>query len=148
MKSRLVRSALVGALLAVATSACAGKSSRSPSPGGSEQPRGNAIVLASNDLASGGSLLDSLHGRVRNMRVERRPGRCPDIRMRGDRTIILATYPLIYVDGNPFSETCILEQIRVNQVERVEIYPSGFTSRPGYKTSPYGLILVFLVGEA
>jgi hypothetical protein len=148
MESRLVSSAIVGALLAAATSACAGRSFESPAAGRSGQTSGNAIVLEASQLSSAGSLLDSLHGRVRNLRVERHPGRCPDIRMRGDRTIILATYPLIYVDGNPFNETCVLERIRVSEVERVEIYPSGFTSRPGYKTSPYGLILVFLVGEA
>jgi len=31
-------------------------------------------------------------------------------------------------------------------VESVEIYPMGFTTRPGYASHAHGLILVFLLG--
>jgi hypothetical protein len=54
------------------------------------------------------------------------------------------TDPLVYLDGTRTRDTCILEQLRATDVERVEIYPMGVTTRPGYSTHPHGLILVFM----
>jgi hypothetical protein len=141
MKTPLI--ALLAGVFLTSTVACAGapRSGSNP-PSGSRS--GNVIAFSGTELSRGTMLLESLAGRVRNMRVERRPGRCPDVTIRGQRTIMNPTYPLVYVDGTAFRETCILDQIRVSEIERVEIYPNGFTPRPGYRTSPYGLILVFL----
>jgi len=44
------------------------------------------------------------------------------------------------------TDTCILESLRAQDVESVEIYPMGFTTRPGYASHAHGLILVFLLG--
>ena len=54
--------------------------------------------------------------------------------------------PIVYVDGARAIDTCILESLRTQDVESVELYPMGFTSRPGYASHAHGLILVFLLG--
>ena len=52
--------------------------------------------------------------------------------------------PHVYVDGTRATDTCVLESLRTVDVERVEVYPQGFTTRPGYGTHAHGLILVFM----
>lgn len=107
-----------------------------------------AVTLKSEELArAGGVLLDALRARVPNMHVRRRPGACPLVTFRGQRTVYASPDPTIYVDGSPAKDTCILEQIRVLDVDRVEVYTSGSTLLPGYLGNPNGLILVFLVGR-
>lgn len=119
-----------------------GKGLRSPGPGGS-----GTVVSGDQLRGNGGALLDGLVGRVSNLRVDRRTaGRCPLLLLRGQRTLMGNSNPRVYVDGTSMGDTCILEQIRVAEVARVEVYPSGITHRPGYRTSPYGLVLVFLKG--
>jgi hypothetical protein len=54
------------------------------------------------------------------------------------------TNPHVYVDGTRTTDTCILETLRAEDVERIEVYPQGFTTRPGYGTHANGLILVFM----
>ncbi|MDQ3605925.1 MAG: TonB-dependent receptor plug domain-containing protein, partial [Gemmatimonadota bacterium] len=110
---------------------------------------GSGIIIDGEQLrARGGGLLDGLVGRVGNMRVERGgASRCPVITLRGPRTLMGPSNPKVYIDGTPIYETCTLDQIRVRDVAKVELYPGGSTHRPGYMTSPYGLILVFLTGS-
>jgi len=48
------------------------------------------------------------------------------------------------VDGARATDTCVLESLRATDIGRVEVYPQGFTSRPGYRTHAEGLILVFM----
>lgn len=106
-----------------------------------------AIVLTGSDLTNvGGTLLDAMRGRVPNMRVERRRGECPLISFRGQRTLVASEDPSIYVDGTQAKDTCILDQVRVLDVDHVEVYTSGSTTLPGYLGNPNGLILVFLTG--
>jgi hypothetical protein len=40
--------------------------------------------------------------------------------------------------------TCILDQLNPEDVERLELYPTGMTPRPGYFADADGLILVFM----
>lgn len=114
-----------------------------------EMPRrlGNATVMTGQQLGGrgGGGLLEAMVGRVTNMRVERRSGGCPFITLRGQRTIMGSSNPKFYVDGTRVESTCTLDQIRVHEVKQVEVYPGGLTRRPGYSSSPFGLVLVFLV---
>jgi hypothetical protein len=95
---------------------------------------------------AGGVLLEAMRARVPNMRVLRQERTCPIITIRGRRTLYASEAPRIYVDGTEIGDTCILDQIHVREIDRVEVYGSGGTAPPGFQTSPNGLILVFLKG--
>ena len=40
-------------------------------------------------------------------------------------------------------DTCVLAELAVSDVETIEVYPSGVSSRPGIERNPFGLILIF-----
>lgn len=138
--------------VAVALGACV--STASP-PGSAFAPvrsrpaahAGAGTVIFGADLARGGSLLDALSGRVSNVQVDRRSGSgCPRVVLRGAKTFVGSPNAQVYVDGTPMLDTCALTQIRVLEVDRVEVYPGGTGPRSGYRASPNGSILVFLTG--
>jgi hypothetical protein len=112
-----------------------------PSPG----PDGSAIIVRGSELS--GTLLDGLRVRVPTMMVSTQGGGCPNIMFRGPRSIRNQANPSVYVDGTLMVDTCILTQITASDVERVEIFPSGGTSRPGIQRNPFGVIMVFRVRE-
>ena len=133
----------------LALAACA--AAHDPAPGAAPPARrGGVTVLTRADLAraGGAELLAVLASRVSNIRVERRSATspCPVITLRGDRTMTGTRNPLLYVDGTEMTDTCVLTQIRTDDVEAVEIYPGGISARPGYRSHTAGLILVFMVG--
>ena len=106
-----------------------------------------AIVITGSALDDGpGPLLPAIAGKVPSMRVRHRNGQCPQIALRShvsfDPRVVVN--PLVYVDGTRAGDTCILEGLRASDVQRVEVYPLGFTTRPGYSTHAHGLILVFM----
>jgi hypothetical protein len=105
-----------------------------------------ALILEGAALRDGrGSLLDALRGKVPSFRLHRTSGRCPDISLRGTgATLGHRGNPSVYVDGAHATDTCILQALRADDTERVEVYPMGFTTRPGYGTESSGLILVFM----
>ncbi|HEX2189753.1 MAG TPA: TonB-dependent receptor plug domain-containing protein [Longimicrobiaceae bacterium] len=106
------------------------------------------MILGSDLWARGGSLLDALAGRVSSIRVSRRSGGgCPSVMMRGQRTVIGNPSAQVYVDGTPMLDTCILNQIRVLDVARVEVYGGGVSGGTGHRAGPNGTILVFLTGS-
>ncbi len=70
--------------------------------------------------------------------------RCPLVELRGKDSVEGNNDPDVYVDGTRTSDTCPLIQIQAVQTERIEVYPLGLTSRPGYPSSGHGLILIFL----
>jgi len=70
--------------------------------------------------------------------------RCPMLELRGKDSMEGSNDPDVYVDGTRTTDTCPLIQIQAVQTERVEVYPLGMTSRPGYPGSGHGLILIFL----
>jgi hypothetical protein len=134
--------AFVAVLALAVLAACSG----APRQGGERvRNQGNSIVIEGNQLrSSGGTLLGAMNGRVASLRVNRLAGQCPLVSFRGQRTLTGTPGAGVYVDRSRFADTCILEQLRARDVQRVEIYPSGYTSRPGYAPNPHGLILVFL----
>ncbi len=148
MKFSRVALCLGGTLLLAACS-MAGASSPGSKMNSDTAIPNNAVVLSGHQLITSGgmTLLEAMRGRVMNLAVERRTS-CPHVTLRGEKTIIGSSNPLIYVDGARVADTCVLEQIRVYEVKRVEIYPHGITQRPGYGSSPFGLILVFLTDGA
>lgn len=104
----------------------------------------SATVIEGEDIREqGGSLLSAMRHRMRSMQVSYAGG-CPSVTLRGQKTVRQgASSPGIYVDGQQALDTCILEQVRPIDVDRIEVYPMGVASRPGYRAHPYGLILVF-----
>lgn len=116
-------------------------------------PRGDAVtgqeggtVISGEELArTHGSVLRAMVGKVPNMKVNFTGlDRCPAIAMRRFEEVHGQNFPDVYVDGTRASNTCILETLQAQDAARVEIYPMGFTRRPGYGTNGNGLILVFL----
>lgn len=112
---------------------------------GSEDPEG-ALVMSREALDRyGGRLMDAMEAEFTSLRVVYEPSAtlCPLVSLRG--SIVSTTYsnPLVFVDGNRMTNTCVLDELDTGDVERVELYPSGRTSRPGYSNHPSGLILVF-----
>ena len=105
-----------------------------------------ATVISGEELAQrSGSVLEALVGKVPNMKVDFvELDRCPAITMRSHHDLHGANFPDVYVDGTRSTNTCVLQSLRAHDAARVEIYPMGFTTRPGYGTSADGLILVFL----
>lgn len=131
----------------VVTTACAG---RAPAPVRYENDHASSrsgirsTVLNSEQLQNeSGSLIDVMDRRIFNMRVDKR-FQCPAITLRGNtNTVPGVTEPEVFVDGIRSLDTCILSLMSASDVSLVEIYPSGFTDRPGYSASAHGLILVF-----
>jgi hypothetical protein len=85
-----------------------------------------------------------MRGKVPNFRVQNHANACPEITLRNHVSFSGVVNPLVYVDGTLSTDTCILESLRSGDVERVEVYPLGFTTRPGYGRHAHGLILVFM----
>jgi len=104
------------------------------------------VILTGSALTDGpGTVLATMSGKVPNFRVQRRMGRCPEITLRNSVSFqSVDVNPHVYVDGTLTTDTCILETLQSGDVERVEVYPQGFTTRPGYGTHANGLILVFM----
>lgn len=104
----------------------------------------NAYVLDREHLGGReGALLDAMIGRVPGFRVASAAS-CPAVTLRGRvNTAPGITDPLVYVDGARALDACVLEMLRARDVERVEVYPMGVTTRSGYQGNANGLILVF-----
>jgi hypothetical protein len=91
-----------------------------------------------------GSVLDVIRGKTPSLRVRRDVGQCPRITLRNDVSFLSQVNPAIYVDGTRANDTCILDSIRGSDVQFLEIYPRGVTTRPGYGMHAHGLILLFM----
>lgn len=116
-------------------------------PPGEGSRIGNATVIDAEKMnVSGGSVLTALRSNVSSLRIQQGDF-CPEIIMRGKKSISHPTNPLVYVDGTRAANTCVLQSLQATEVERVEIYPGGVTRRPSYRTHPGGLILIFMKGS-
>lgn len=144
MSIRPQRCALPLLAFLVATCAPVRSAGRTSGEGGVTS-RDGAIIISGVALEDGrGSVLDAMQGKVPNLRIRRHSDQCPQITLRGHVTFESIVNPHVYVDGTRTADTCILESLRVQDVASVEVYPMGFTSRPGYGTHAHGLILVFM----
>lgn len=140
---------LLIALAVLVHAGCGGSWRATPEPdlpGNGVVNVGGATIVGPQELRDqGGSVLRAIMGKVPNLKVSFRDmGRCPTIAMRTYKDHHGNDFPGVYVDGTHAGDTCILETLDARDVERVEIYPAGFTNRPGYATNNNGLILVFL----
>lgn len=136
---------LVGAL---GLGACGGTWSATPRPelegNGVSRADGATVVGAEELHQHNGSVLRAIMGKVPNMKVKFVGlQRCPAITLRTYENLHGQNFPLVYLDGTRADNTCILESIPAYDLDRVEIYPMGFTKRPGYSTHTQGLILLF-----
>ncbi|MHB1168260.1 MAG: TonB-dependent receptor plug domain-containing protein [Longimicrobiales bacterium] len=134
-------SSLVVVLTAAAMAACASSPGRG---NGEDEPGGHATVIDEQTLQqSGGNVLNILPSHVAGMRIKHTDN-CPEILMRGTRSLMNSNDPVIYVDGTRSGNTCVLQTLVPSDIHRIEVYPMGVTQRPGYRNSPNGLILVFM----
>lgn len=132
---------------ALVLTGCAGGWHAEPGPaaGNGVANFDGATVVTGQELhESNGSVLRAIMGKVPNMKVNFTGLlRCPAIALRRFEEINGHNFPSVYVDGTRTHDTCVLESIQAHDVDRVEVYPAGFTKRPGYATSTHGLILIF-----
>lgn len=143
---------LLGAAVALLVAACAsmqgGDHAEETTEREASDVPGNALVVGFEDLQdSQGRLLDALVSHVPGITVSIPSGgrekTCPRISLRGPLVGNQLSNPGVYIDGTRTSDTCSIARMVTHNVERVELYPSGSTSRSGYATHPHGLILVF-----
>jgi hypothetical protein len=137
---------LFAALALAALTGCAGTAPSHHTAGpGMPAASANSFVLDRTQLGEiEGTLLGAMIGRVPGLRVDK-SFVCPALSLRGSASSVPGiTDPLVYVDGTRTMDTCVLEMLRAADVERVEVYPMGVTSRPGYRGHGHGLILVFM----
>jgi hypothetical protein len=130
--------ATLGSAACASAPALEGERMRAPTP----HQSGTTWVVQGHQMIGGLSVMDGLRSRFPSMHV-RSNGQCPDIFIRGHNSIQSSNAPRVYVDGQRAADSCILNMMRAGDVARVEIYPTGHTSRPGYLSDPNGLILVF-----
>ena len=138
---------VIGGIGVAALSACTMARPRS-SPQSAEHAgvvkEGGAMVLTSGLLHDENQpLLDVLQRRLPNIHIDATAD-CPEIFLRGRSSIANSSVATIYVDGQRAANSCILNALYAFDLDRVEVYPMGVTSRPGYHSDPDGLILVFL----
>lgn len=107
-----------------------------------ERTDGSGVVIRGTEL-SGGSLLDALRRRYSQMSVASVTGQCPQIVFRGPRSGRFQGNPAVYVDGTLMNDTCILQQLGSSDIDYVELYPSGITSKVGVQRNSFGVILVY-----
>ncbi len=144
MSIRSYRFALPILPLLFAACATAGAERPSRTEGGVTS-RDGAIIISGVALDDGrGSVLSAMRGKVPSFRVRQSSGECPRISLRNFVTFRSVVNPHVYVDGTRITDTCILESLRTEDVESVEVYSMGVTRRPGYAPHPHGLILVFM----
>lgn len=143
------RSSVLVLLTLAAAAACAPAQKSRAAAGVSDLPgRNNAAgyVLSGRSLREhGGTLLAYLYGRISGMEVDYSAIPCPSVAMRGRKSLFGSTDPVVYVNGARTANSCVLEELRTRDLQRVEIYPMGVANKPGYEAHPNGLILVFLL---
>ena len=95
------------------------------------------------EVEQGRPVLDAIRAYLPQVRIVQASTACPSLAMRGPNVFPGVAEPLVYLDGEPAGDTCLLEDLPADQLARVEVYPSGVTARPGYRPSSNGLILLF-----
>jgi hypothetical protein len=123
---------------------------RTTEPGGRRLSRTTtgSLIITGRALSAdpGRTVLDAIRHEMPQLRIAgwTQYTRCPLLEMRGKDSVEGTNNPDVYVDGTRTTDTCPLTTIQAVQTERIEVYPMGMTSRPGYPSSGHGLILIFL----
>jgi hypothetical protein len=141
----------IGSVLAlqvlVAAAGCGSMSHGTRDEAGVALQDGGFVLTGQSLLDGPGDLLSTMVGKIPSLRMRRMTERCPQITLRGTASFQSAVDPHVYVDGARATDTCVLEMLDARDVERIEVYPSGLSPRPGYGTHAEGLILVFMRGS-
>jgi TonB-dependent receptor-like protein len=107
-----------------------------------------SLIISGRALSAdpGRTVLDAIRHSMPQLRIAgwTQYTRCPLLEMRGKDSVEGTNNPDVYVDGTRTTDTCPLVTIQAVSTERIEVYPMGMTSRPGYPSSGHGLILIFL----
>ncbi len=145
--------ALVGVVVLAGLAGCASNGALGAGPVGQAAanaaaglpPSANAMILQREqlDAQQGQTVLDVMRADLPAVHIMTAATDCPSLAMRGPNVSPGVNEPTVYLDGQPSSNTCLLEELPANQVARVEIYPMGSTPRPGYDPNSSGLILLF-----
>jgi hypothetical protein len=98
------------------------------------------LVIKGTEMS--GSAISALQTRMPSARINTR-GQCPQIIFRGDLSVRNPSNPSVYVDGTLMGDTCVLNSIYAQDIDRVEIYPSGNTPYSTIQRNASGVILIF-----
>jgi len=149
----MLRSCSVPTLLAfpLLLSGCATRRpfDRSTEPGGKPLPptTAGAVIITGQALSAdpGRTVLDAIKRAMPQLRVsDWSRNHCPTVQLRGKDSVTGSSDPDVYVDGTRTGDTCPLVTLQATETRRIEVYPLGVTSRPGYPSSGHGLILIFV----
>ena len=89
-----------------------------------------------------GNILNALRTRIPSIRVTATDA-CPRIAFRGALSMSNQPNPSIYVDGTLMGDSCVLTSINGQDVDRVEVFPSGDTPYATIRRNASGIILIF-----
>jgi len=123
---------------------------RTTEPGGRplSQTTAGTVILTGEALSAnpGLTVLDAIRRAMPQVKVSTGRGLnpCPHVKLRGRDSVTGNSDPDVYVDGTRTVDTCPLVTLQAIEASRIEIYPLGVTSRPGYPSRGHGLILIFL----
>src|SRR5207247_6480067 len=112
------------------------------------QPTAGSVSPTGEDLSAnpGWTVLDAIRRAMPQVKISTGRGLnpCPLIELRGKDSVTGSSDPDVYVDGTRTVDTCPLVTLQAIEASRIEIYPLGVTSRPGYPSRGHGLIPIFL----
>ena len=122
---------------------------RSTEPGGRPPPPSTtgSVVITGDALSAdpGRTVLDVIRRAMPQLRVsDWSRNHCPLVQLRGKDSLAGSSEPDVYVDGTRTADTCPLVTLQAAETRRIEVYPQGVTSRPGYPSNGHGLILIFV----
>jgi len=123
---------------------------RSTEPGGRplSTTTAGAVILTGEALSAnaGWTVLDAIRRAMPQLKISAGRGlnSCPVVELRGRDSLTGSSDPDVYVDGTRTVDTCPLVTLQAIEASRIEVYPLGVTSRPGYPSRGHGLILIFL----
>ena len=100
----------------------------------------SGIVIRGSEIS--GNVLNALRTRIPSIRVAATQT-CPQVTFRGALSVNNQQNPSIYVDGTLMGDTCVLNTINGQDVDRVEVFPSGDTPYPTVRRNASGVILIF-----
>src|SRR6266513_540698 len=118
---------------------------RTTEPGGRpiSHTTAGSVILTGEDLSAnpGWTVLDAIRRAMPQVKISTGRGLnpCPLIELRGRDSVTGSSDPDVYVDGTRTVDTCPLVTLQAIEASRIEIYPLGVTSRPGYPSRGHGL---------
>ncbi len=117
---------------------CAGTTADNPA---TKAGNTNAIVIRNAQIS--GSALEAIRTHVPAARIITERGQCPLIIFRGEMSALQRRDPSVYVDRTLLGDTCILSSILAQDIDYIEVYPSGLVRDGTIQRNPAGVILIY-----